>query len=301
MRLHRADGRRGRGRPSPPRSPAGRLAAVEAAGLEAVEGLVRAQAPRQLRVGEHVAAHRVDAEEGPSPVSPLLPNGHQRRPRPRPPRAAASASCSTVGCLEERGQGQLRGPGARGCAATSRTASSEWPPSSKKSSRTPTGARPAPPPRCAASCSSSASRGRDAVRRSERRARPGSGRALRSTLPLALRGRAASTTKADGTMYSGSRCWRSASQRRRCPASGPASRTTYADEPLVAGHVLAHHHRGLRDARALRAARPRLRPARCGSRAPSPGSRCGPGTPACRPRASAPCRPCGTAARRAAC
>ena len=46
---------------------------------------------------------------------------------------------------------------------------------------------------------------------------PGAGRALRSTLPLGVRGRASSVTKADGTMWPGSAA---ASVRRSASAVG---------------------------------------------------------------------------------
>ena len=99
-------------------------------------------------------------------------------------------------------------------------------------------------------------------------------------------------------MYSGSRCLRKRAQRRRVER-GPRRGDDVGHQPLVAGHVLAGHHHGLAHAGVLAQRRPRSRPARCGSRAPSPGSRRGRGTPARRPAASAPGRPCGTAARRA--
>ena len=48
---------------------------------------------------------------------------------------------------------------------------------------------------------------------------PGSGSALRSTLPLGERGKSSRVTNAEGTMYSGSAAW---SHRRSSATSGPA-------------------------------------------------------------------------------
>ena len=149
----------------------------------------------------------------------------------------------------------------------------------------------------ARSCSSSGARRDEAVARlGAPEPRPEPGRALRSTLPLGVRGSASSATKAEGTMYSGSRCLQGrraaapcprASRRRRRP--GACRRATSSRASTTASRTPGAQ-RG----------RPRSRPARCGSRAPSPGSRA-------RPRnssvavgaASAPGRRCGTGARRA--
>ncbi len=60
----------------------------------------------------------------------------------------------------------------------------------------------------------------------------GAGSALRSTLPLGVRGSASRTTNADGTMYPGNVC---ASCSRSAAAVGalPAAATTYATSRLV--------------------------------------------------------------------
>ena len=93
-----------------------------------------------------------------------------------------------------------------------------------------------------------------------------------------------------------------AGSRRRCSRSSSASTPPdhVRHQPPVARHVLARHDHAVGDALVAAAARPRSRPARCGSRGSSPARPRGPGTPASRPPASAPGRPCGTAARRLA-
>ena len=70
----------------------------------------------------------------------------------------------------------------------------------------------------------------------------GAGSALRSSLPFGVSGSASRVTNAAGTMYSG----------RRLPSAPPCSVGVLAagadhvgDQPLVAGGVLADHHRGL--------------------------------------------------------
>ncbi len=63
-------------------------------------------------------------------------------------------------------------------------------------------------------------------RRPPRSSAGGAGRARRSTLPVAVSGRAASATKAAGTMYSGSERQRGAPARRPAPArQRPAAAT----------------------------------------------------------------------------
>ncbi len=85
--------------------------------------------------------------------------------------------------------------------STTETASSEWPPSAKKSSSTPTEGRSSTAAKARHSSSSRAFAG----------ARPppgtysGAGRAARSTFPLGVRGRTASSTSADGTREDGRR------------------------------------------------------------------------------------------------
>ncbi len=59
----------------------------------------------------------------------------------------------------------------------------------------------------------------------------GVGRALRSTLPFGVSGIASSTTYADGTMYSGSRCFRCV-RRTLASSSTPSFAVTYATRRL---------------------------------------------------------------------
>ncbi len=102
-------------------------------------------------------------------------------------------------------------------SSTRRTASSEWPPSSKKSSSTPTAGSPSTSANAAHSASS---RGLDGPRPAPVAAAwSGAGRAWRSSLPLAVSGSDSSTTQADGTMWSGSR---SAAKARTTDGSSPA-------------------------------------------------------------------------------
>ena len=121
----------------------------------------------------------------------------------------------------------------------------------------------------------------------------GAGSARRSSLPLGVSGSRSSTTNADGTMCSGRLCPRCA---RSTAASGTAARRRHniANQPLAPGPVLARNHRRLRNIPHAPPAPPRSRPARSGTRAPSPAHPHAPGTPAPRRRASAPGRRCGT-------
>ena len=136
------------------------------------------------------------------------------------PSRSRAASSATVGASNTVADGQLHPRLAR-TRLTSRVASSEWPPSSKKWSSMPTrGSARTSAKRSQRTCSSGV--------RGARYVSPwrwGAGRALRSSLPLGVSGRASSTTNADGTMYSGSR---SARWRRRAAASGvcPGAGTT---------------------------------------------------------------------------
>ena len=91
-------------------------------------------------------------------------------------------------------------------ARTSLTASIEWPPRSKKLSRTETVRRPSTSQNSAAIPASRASRG--GARSSPAVARFGAGSARWSTLPSARRGIASSRTNAAGTMAASSSAWR---------------------------------------------------------------------------------------------
>ena len=112
----------------------------------------------------------------------------------QPPRRCRPAS-PTVGSVRDRVKTGISRSTAALILAATLMASSELPPSAKKSSSRPTRPRPStsaqtaatvPPPRCAAP-----SRGGDASAR-------GAGRARRSTLPLGSRGSRSRATKAEG-------------------------------------------------------------------------------------------------------
>ncbi|CAM3772717.1 hypothetical protein COSO111634_25165 [Corallococcus soli] len=85
--------------------------------------------------------------------------------------------------------------------------SSEWPPNSKKLSWTPTRSTRSTSLQSAASFCSVSLRGATYSTLAVS-APSGVGRALRSTLPLLVRGRVSRRTKAAGSMYSGSCCLR---------------------------------------------------------------------------------------------
>ncbi len=84
--------------------------------------------------------------------------------------------------------------------ATSRSAKSEFPPRSKKLSCVPTLSTFNSSDQIAASCCSVAVHGAANSRRNDAWLQSGSGRALRSTLPLDVVGRAPSVTNAVGIM-----------------------------------------------------------------------------------------------------
>ncbi len=112
-------------------------------------------------------------------------------------------------------------------------ASSECPPRAKKSSVMPTCGSRNTLAKAFASCASRSVRGGTYTAEAEAEA-SGAGSALRSTLPLALSGSAGSVTKAEGTMYSGSRCCRWARSETVSSASGPDA-TPYATSRLSPG------------------------------------------------------------------
>ena len=231
-----------------------------------MEGPVASELADKLGVGQRTATAAVDEEQGPtggrarsaSRTSVRGDGADLALPRSAPRRPLHG------GGLEEGAQGRLVTCCTR---AVTRTASSEWPPSSKKLSWTPTRGTPSTSPRCAASSSSVGVARGDVARRRRPWPASGAGSALRSTLPLGVSGSASSTTKAEGTMYSGSRCCRQRAQRRGVERLLGA-RHDVGDQALVAGPSSRDHDHGLAHAGVRRRARPRPRPARCGSRAP---------------------------------
>src|SRR6266566_3684417 len=86
-----------------------------------------------------------------------------------------------------------------------RVASSEWPPSSKKSSWAPTRSRPRTWAQIPASSSSTSPRGATYASPISGRPVPGAGSAARSSFPFGVSGRTVSSVKAAGIMNSGSR------------------------------------------------------------------------------------------------
>ncbi len=112
---------------------------------------------------------------------------------------AAAASACTVLCTNTSAM-VSRSPDLRALLTTP-VASSEWPPSSKKSSSIRT---PLTPSTSENTSTSRCSAGVLGSRVGVLVPKSGSGSALRSTFPLGVNGNAGSTTRAAGTMYSGS-------------------------------------------------------------------------------------------------
>src|SRR4029077_20195578 len=112
-----------------------------------------------------------------------------------------SASAATVG-RSNRLRSSRSTPAWARSWETSRAAMSELPPRSKKLSNTPKSTRPTTPRNAASTISSVGVRGATAPARG---AAPsvGAGRALRSSLPFAVRGKVSRSTNSAGTMYSG--------------------------------------------------------------------------------------------------
>ena len=197
---------------------------------------------------------------------------------------------------EQRRQRQLDARALRGCAATSCTASSECPPSSKKLSWRPTRSTPQQllPDR--------RERLFDlALRRLVARARSacasGAGSALRSTLPFGVSGSAPAARTPPAPCTPAARVARCARSAVAAAARASSPRHQYATRRLSPGTSSRATTTASRTAGVLRAAAPRSRPARSGSRGSSPGGRCGPGTRWSRPPATGPGRRSGTAAR----
>ena len=258
--------------PAPPR-PARRAAAARRA-------CCRRRCPAPAGPGTRAAAARTTA----AAASPSRTAGTQRRRRCGCPRPAQQllhprGELRQRRRLEERPQRQLHPERLAHPRRPPACASSEWPPSSKKSSCTPTRSTPSTSAQIPAS---------QLLHRRRAAPRTPSLRARRAPAPAAPAGppcrwasaaAASSTTKADGTMYSGSapphvlpqlRVRRRRSRRRDHVGHQPpvARRRPPAPPPPP------------RAPPGAAAAPPRSPPARCGSRGSSPGGRSGPGTPA---------------------
>ena len=261
------------------RRPAGRAAAARA-------GCCTAAPPGSGRRGTTAAAGRTRAAAA-RPGATGAIGGPPRR------RGAASASRArragrTVGALEQRAQGDSSTPEHRpDPGRRTRTARIESPPRAKKSSSDadPLHAEHLGPDRGQRVLDSAARRHVAASappRPRPARAAP-AGRACRS----GVSGSASSATNAAGHHV------RRAARRRATPAARrrrvrARAGDHVADQPLVAAAVLARDHGRLARPPGWPAQRaPRSRPARPGSRAPSPGRRRGRGTPAARRGASA--------------
>ena len=168
------------------------------------------QRRRQPQRHRHVVGRAGALQLRQEPQPPL--RERQRHPlRPLPRAAAAAAPRPARSGQPRRQPGHRRRleqrpdatstPSTARIRDTSRTASSECPPSAKKSSSTPTAPAPAPSANAAHSSSSLHRRRTPAGARPRTPARA----APRSSFPFAVSGSSASTTNAAGTMYSGSR------------------------------------------------------------------------------------------------
>ncbi len=143
--------------------------------------------------------------------------------RPRP--STSSARPFTVGCWKKRTTGTSV-PRASRTRARSRRASSEFPPSSKKLSRTPIPPTPTVSSKSGRICFSAGRRAATNSTSRSGRSAGGAGSCRLSTLPLALIGRLSSHTKAEGTMNSGSLGERKSrsSPSRTVPSGSPGTR-----------------------------------------------------------------------------
>ena len=172
------------------------------------DGMLKPEPPGSSCSAIHIGscAKAAGASEAPPPAS----RGPRSCAAAAPCRRATSAaSAASVGCSNTWRSGSST-PKLSRTRATSRPASSEWPPRRKKSSRAPTRSTSSrPDQRPARRRSTSVAGGSKAASRLPHR---GSGRALRSTLPLGVRGKAASATTVEGTMYPGRRWPRKASR-----------------------------------------------------------------------------------------
>ena len=201
------------------------------------------------------------------------PPARRRLDRPRRPPPASAARTGRAAAARRR---RRRGP-----RATSRVASSEWPPSVEE---VVVDAHPAAGPLRAEHLGPEPGQrllGRRA-RRHDARPRPlgplGAIRARAPAVHLAVgreRQRGRGRRRPPGTMGSGSR---PAQPARGAPASTPASARHVGHQPPVARRSPRTSTAASRDRRMRGAAPPRSRPARCGSRGSSPGGRAGRGT-----------------------
>ena len=175
-----------------------------------------------------------------------------------------------------------------------RTASSEWPPRSKKLSRMPTCSRPSISHQIRARTFSVGVRGSSGAASASRAARPGAatlcGRACRSASAEMQR----ATRRPTGTYSSAASRQQKAQVARGDDGTGGGN--DVGDEALVAwpsSRATTTH----RATPGCVPAPPRSRPARCGGRGSSPDDRAGREIRACRRPGAAPGRRCDTSAR----
>ena len=239
----------------------------------------------------------------PWPTSPAAASTDRAvQPAESQARHGASAESAAVG--DHGGQRRQRRVGEHGRhvgrragerrRSTSLTASNECPPSSKKSSSRPTRSTPRTrsqiPARCRFDLVDGLGVGALAI------SSAGSGSARRSSLPFGVdRQRVERRRRRRGPCTrAGAPATHAETRRRRAACAGELD---VGDQALVGAARPRGRRRRPAHARVLARARPRSRPARCGSRGSSPGRRCGRGTRACRRRASGRGRRSGRGAR----
>ena len=174
-----------RSRPAPPRAP--RRRARRAAGRRAAG--CRAPSPARAGRGTRAAAGRTRAAAPPPPAAGRPARAAARASSARSRVSTPPASAATVGASNRVAQRQLDARSASRTRDTTRVASSEWPPRSKKSSVAPDAGRsPAPRPGSPPGAPRPACRRRLAAPPTA--ASSGAGRARRSTLPFGVSGSA---------------------------------------------------------------------------------------------------------------
>ena len=249
----------------------------------------RTSAPRSRRAPQPQAhgdvvgrAHALHLLEEPQP---LLRERQRKRPgalhaarSPSPRHARRSRSPRAKSASTGRSNSVARSPPPRPAPAA--PARSPAPPaaSARPARRSCRGGPPAPRPAPRPRSRPAPPRSRPPAPRTRgphTRRPPARGAPCGPVLPFGVSGNASIHTYAAGTMYSGRRSARCAFSASTATGS---SAQVVRHQPPVAGRVLARRGRPERARPGAPPAAPRSRPARCGSRAPSPGSRCGPGT-----------------------
>ena len=207
----------------------------------------------------------------------------------------ASARALTVGASNSTFTGRLT-PKASRTRDNTRIASSEWPPSSKKLASIPTCSRFSTSAKIPATSSSAGVRGASGDHLAEIQRQSGESPAIHLAVARLRDGLQESINRRHHVLGKAAPSGAAAARPPR-PPRAPSPRTPPAPGRRRGPEAPAPPPRAPPRAPA---APPRSRPARCGSRAPSPGGRSGPGSPDGRRADTAPGPPCGRAAARLA-